>query len=70
MTNDELIIATRKAAENLSFYNAAEGNCWKQETQKRAQAQSKFYEFSLECKKRNLDWKERKEDGSVVGYLI
>ena len=70
MTNDELKQATHEAACNVSFYNAAEGGCWRQEGQARGKAKAKFSDLKVQCEARGLDWRQRDENGRVIGYLI
>ena len=70
MNDEELIAATREAAHKLSYYNAAEGQSYRDETQARGKAHTNFHRLKKQCEMRSIDWKEYDEDGRVVGYLI
>jgi len=70
MTDDELKQATHDAACHLSYYNAAEGNSWRDETHARAKASGAFHDLKAECEERGLDWRQTDMDGKVIGYLV
>lgn len=61
MNDEELAEATRKAAGHVSYYNAAEGQCWYDETNARGHAKARFFALSKECRERSLDWNPKKE---------
>ncbi len=74
MTHDlndkDLKQSTHDAAISLSYYNAAEGQSYRQEQGARGKAYSKFHTLKKECEERDLDWKQRDKSGRVIGYLI
>ena len=59
MDDQQLIAATRKAAENLSYYNAAEVDCWRQEAKARQAASAQFKELRKKCEDRDLHLRDR-----------
>lgn len=42
-TNDDLVVALKKAAAKLSYYNAAESDQWERERNSRGAAHDQFY---------------------------
>lgn len=54
-TDNELIILYLNAANDLSYYNAAEGEAWYAETARRTDAKNYFYEIREEFERRNLE---------------
>ena len=54
-TDHELMILYCKAACDLSYYNAAEGNDWYSETSLRTDAKNTFFKIREEFEKRNLE---------------
>lgn len=65
--NDELILALHKTAGNLSYYNAAEGDCWRQEVASRAMALSAFRKACEEAHAAGIDVNK---ELAGHGYLI
>ena len=65
MTDDELLAAMKDAATDLSYYNAAEGDCYSAERNGRAVAQGKWDALVKEAKALGIwnsdDWR---------GYLV
>lgn len=51
----ELYEIFHKTAMELSFYNAAEGDCWYDETKSRYACQATYKEICQEYKDRGLD---------------
>lgn len=70
MGNQHLILKTREAANNLSFYNAAEGSSWRKETAARNKASIAFNLYAGECRVRGIDWRERLSNGRLMDYLV
>lgn len=54
-TDNELIILYLKAANDLSYYNAAEGSDWYAEADARFKCQRNFNAIYQEFKNRNLE---------------
>jgi hypothetical protein len=65
MTNEELAEATRKAAADLSFYNAAEGENRRSERTARSNAYQRFQELRKQCEKYKINW-----NPDNIGYLV
>ena len=65
MTDEELAEATRKAAADLSFYNAAEGECWRSERDARSRAYENFQSLRKQCEKYGINW-----NPDNIGYLV
>lgn len=65
MTDEELAEATRKAAADLSYYNAAEGECWRSERAARSNAHQRFQELKKRCEKYKINW-----NPDNIGYLV
>ena len=70
MTDDELKQATHDAAIKLSYYNAGEGQCWRQEGSARGRASGAFHALVKQCNQRCLDWRQKDDGGNVIGYLV
>lgn len=65
MTNEELIEQLEKAASNLSYFNAAEGDSWNKEREARLTAYAEFCRVRELCEIANIDIKP-----ILRGYLI
>ena len=63
MNDQELLVEIDRLANNLSYYNAAEGGSWTQETQARNECKQKFYACLAEMKVRGIEFVNK-------GYLI
>lgn len=63
MTDKELTAYTHKAASNLSYYNAAEGDMWKKEEADRAEALGAYRRGRDAMAERGIEWENK-------GYLI
>ena len=64
-TIEQLIEEWEKAAGNLSYYNAAEGDNWRREGEGRRKAKSEFNSIDVECAAAGLT-----RDKLPKGYLI
>lgn len=64
---DLLIEELKEAAANLSYYNAAEGDCWKQEAGGRAAANTRYQKAGKACFEAGIDPNEVLAGG---GYLV
>lgn len=53
-----LILDTRKAATQVSFFNAAEGESYQREQAARAEAVKNFNSLVSRCAEMGIDWKQ------------
>lgn len=53
-----LILETRKAANDVSYYNAAEGDSWRREEIEAREARDRFTELSQRCAEKGVDWQQ------------
>lgn len=53
---NRLILETRKAASDVSYHNAAEGNAWRRERRQAEEARQRFGELRDTCAELGLDW--------------
>lgn len=67
LSDEQLIERLKSLAANVSYYNAAEGDCYRQEAGARGEAKRKFGECKDECRGRGIDPSEQLAGG---GYLI
>ena len=64
---DELIERFKKAASELSYYNAAEGTCWSQEYGARGIAKEEYNKIKEQCIEAGIDIVKIIKEG---GYLV
>lgn len=62
---EKLIERLKKAACDLSFYNAAEGGMWREEANGRALARAEFEKVLTDCKKAGIN-----TDEITKNYLV
>ncbi len=64
---EEMIEQLKKAASELSYYNAAEGTCWSQEYGARGIAKEEYNKIKQQCIEVGIDVNKIIKDG---GYLV
>ena len=64
---EELIERFKKAASELSYYNAAEGTCWSQEYGARGIAKEEYNKIKEQCIEAGIDIVKIIKEG---GYLV
>lgn len=55
---NRLILDTRKAASDVSYHNAAEGDAWHREREAARRAEDRFDELTRLCAEAGIDWKQ------------
>lgn len=65
-TEQEILVASlKRAAADLSYYNAAEGQAWYKEEAARAHARRRFSQAVAACKEAGIDTAPH-----LVGYMV